>query len=371
MEIVRDLVEKAEIVDPEFEVVDSSEPEDDYLAVYKVVSACGGNEYMELLVKLMPLLELIQRNNCPILKLAPTCYKVVNMATIHAIVLEHLAADGYRILDRSKPMPRDHIEIVLQGLGHFHALCFVFKDENRLAYKSIIQRIRDPFEGYKLGVDFHALLRHLAQIVKDSLKDNKRIFSVFHKFSEDMKPLLSCVETIKNDPYAIIAHSNGWTNNFLFKYDVRTDPTKPIDFCIFDWQMMTTAPPVLDVAYFFYSVCSQTDMDMIDHYLDVYYSHLSAYMGMLGGSADVLYPHETFLVHWRVFSQFGLTFALFNIRIMLADRDETMLMKEVFLETRRMSNAFVFPIKKEETYKKRIRDIIMHFDEKEYFVHKY
>lgn len=125
--------------------------------------------------------------------------------------------------------------------------------------------------------------------------------------------------------------------------------------------MMMISVPVIDISYFFYSSCDKTDLDDVQHYINHYHRHLSLHIEALGSSSEVLYPYAKFCEHWKKYSRYGLIFALLVIKNMLTEKEEVTTQKQATKESRNSCDIFMFPIKNDNLYKERIRNIIIHF----------
>ncbi|KAI4467395.1 hypothetical protein MML48_2g00011502 [Holotrichia oblita] len=390
--VVSGIAEKEEIIFPKYEVLPGSEPGDGYLGTHKIVKICGANKCLELFVKFIPddvrfksedlgvkafhneclfyetiypiLLEFQRNKDCKILfQSVPRCYKVINLEFNKTIILENILATGYRSFNSKSIMNRGHIEIVLEELGRFHATCFALKDQKMWIYQDIIRNISHPLSEFKYTPDFKRLFDYLVVAARKSLDptEDREILIVFDKFADKILPFLKLVDSLGTNKYSVINHTDGWCNNFMFKYDDSMNQAKPTNVSILDWQMMMVSLPVIDISYFFYSSGDKTDLDDLQHYLNHYHQCLSVHIEALGSSPEMLYPHAKFCEHWKKYCRYGLIFALLVIKNMLTEKEEVIFKKEAATESESSCDMFMFPIKNDKLYKTRIRNIIIHF----------
>lgn len=249
--VVSGIAEKEEIIYPKYEVLPGSEPGDGYLGTHKIVKVHGPNKCLELFVKFTPederlksedlvvkafhneclfyekiypvLLEFQRNKGCTILfHSVPKCYKVINLEFNKTIILENILTSGYRALNSKSIMSREHIEMVLKELGRFHATCFALKDQKLQVYQDIVRNISHPLSEFKYTPDFKRLFDYLIVGARKSLNPVKdeEILTVFDKFADKILPFLKLVDSLRTNKYSVINHTDGWCNNFMFKYDV-------------------------------------------------------------------------------------------------------------------------------------------------------
>lgn len=121
-----------------------------------------------------------------------------------------------------------------------------------------------------------------------------------------------------------------------------------------DFQVSKVATPAHDLSYFLLTSSPKRILDNLDKYLQMYYKSMSEFLKELGSDPEVLYPHPTFMEHWKRHARFGFTMALFGFRFFLCEEDEApdMSSKEAFART--MNDN---PLKNQAEYDRRVIDV--------------
>lgn len=109
---------------------------------------------------------------------------------------------------------------------------------------------------------------------------------------------------------------------------------------------------------FFYSIATSEQLDKLDDFMKCYHDNLVEHIRNLGSNPDVLYPFDVFTEQWRKFSKFGLTMAFMIVKVRLFENDE---IPDVVLITPEGTEKFVSNIKNQDIYIKRMKDLLLHF----------
>lgn len=129
---------------------------------------------------------------------------------------------------------------------------------------------------------------------------------------------------------------------------------------LIDWQASRLGNPVMDLAYFFYSSCPTTFLDHWMDYLKVYHQSLGRHLKKFDLEAEVVYPFEKFLNHWKKYGKFGLYVGFISIRIMICERDEAPNFEEVKNNGGKPFEGFIFDTVHIEEFWSRIYGIFRH-----------
>lgn len=245
---IDDLIQNENVIEPSCDIMVCTKPGDGYMATHVIVKITGRNKILNCFIKIAPTNENFRRNEVidiafssecifynrisPVLlnfekekkklnplKSIPVCYKVVSEEFKEAIILEDLNVSGCRILDRRSFMPTDYVKLVLQEFGHFHAISFGLKDQNKTIFEEIISNIKHPFDNYP---ELDILLPYLINNGRKSLNpiQDKTVIDIYEKFAEGVIRFMKNLNNTRYDKYSIIVHADGWCNNFMFHYEV-------------------------------------------------------------------------------------------------------------------------------------------------------
>lgn len=135
---------------------------------------------------------------------------------------------------------------------------------------------------------------------------------------------------------------------FYFQNGNKEDPK---DIAILDWQLSSYHSPVLDVAYFLFSVSSKDQVTHFDELLCYYHTHLSHYIAILGSNPDQLFPISTFIEHWKKYSLLGIVFTWTFLEMIFYNEDDDIMeimkkkgvnINDLFLERVLATNRYYF-----------------------------
>ncbi|KAF2901787.1 hypothetical protein ILUMI_04403 [Ignelater luminosus] len=303
-----------------------------------------------------------QRNVCPFSSSAK-CYQACMLEKSEALILQNLKEDGYSVWERRLPMEHDHVSLVMREYGRFHAISFAMKDQEQEQFEKLTASMDDVFTMFLEKADSIKLYQKQCRKALDSLDliADKNAYATFKTFiDEGLHKFMSNLPELV-DKYSVVLHGDCWTNNMMFKYEDKNDPTKPTGMCLIDLQLARLGPPVLDLSYFLYSCGSKEVLNNYQRYLDLYHDSLSVHLRQLGSNPDKLYPYSVFREQWKRSSRFGLTLSVILIHIMLSEQNEVADITENAELGKSIVDAFDYDISNSEAYNDRVKHIILHF----------
>lgn len=206
------------------------------------------------------------------------CYKSIDIEPNESLLLEDLSANGFNMIDRhTDVITADHVKLVMQSLGKFHAISFAIKDQEPNKFKELTSNLEEILFG-KTQHHFRKHFDHLQRktmsvIAGTELFDKVNIEDSFFDMAAQ------CVDGELAEPYAVLCHSDTWSNNTLFKCDATG---KPADVRLIDWQISRYASPVTDILYYIFG-CVGTELrtSHYDIFLRAYHDSLSSYLKRL------------------------------------------------------------------------------------------
>lgn len=135
----------------------------------------------------------------------------------YVLIMEDMRAKRYVMWPKQDIISIDHVLLVMQELGKFHAISFAMKDQRPNEFKDF-SGISDPFvqmellpwklwfvEALEMARD--VLINPVHQKIMQNLMDN---VEAFYKLLFLNGPL--------NNEFAVVGHGDFWNNNYLFKY---------------------------------------------------------------------------------------------------------------------------------------------------------
>lgn len=178
------------------------------------------NEYL-FYEKLFPLFEHRQHK---VFTPVPKCYFTSRTALgVDKIFLEDLNSKGFKTLEKNKFFDKNHMELIMQEYGRFHAMSFVLKSHMPDAFNKLSKCFSNVFIGmdevdiftgslrliFKQCYEFfgHDLNEKLKEKLQSYVKDGVGIYFKCQEYS---------------GKHSVFVHGDCWTGNFMFKYHVST-----------------------------------------------------------------------------------------------------------------------------------------------------
>jgi hypothetical protein len=123
--------------------------------------------------------------------------------------------------------------------------------------------------------------------------------------------------------------------------------------------------PVCDLSYFFYSGGSKEHFDKLENYLNIYHESFSKAAKNLGSDPEKIFPREALTRDWKIHSRFGLLLSLLLTKMKLVSKEDSESMINTANERTELDSGKLFMDLNynEILYKKRVRDILVHFHE--------
>lgn len=187
---------------------------------------------------------------------------------------------GFQMVNhRSEPITFEHVKLVMQTLGKFHAISLAMKEEQPEKLKMLTSGLTDILirENDQNMQDFLNFwpAAVIAAITDPADVHIKRKIEMLYE-RKQMEIAAECVNGKTAEPYTVICHGDVWTNNTMFKSD---DEGKPIDVRFLDYQLTRYSSPVCDIVYYLYCCTSKELRDgHYDTFLRIYHESLSAHL---------------------------------------------------------------------------------------------
>ncbi|XP_073978728.1 uncharacterized protein [Rhodnius prolixus] len=182
-----------------------------------------------------------------------------------AVILEDLSSMGFKPSNQGRELDFDHIMLILQTLGKFHALSY----KSKKAYPEVFRRLLSDLKNETESVeDFvETALYSAAMSYQGPQKDVLKLRDTYCK-----DPLKSYQKSmIPKEPFAVLCHGDLCSNNMLFLYNKHG---KPEVLKLVDLQRCRYASPAIDLSLFLlYNTTTGTKTHW-DYFLRVYHESL-------------------------------------------------------------------------------------------------
>lgn len=210
----------------------------------------------------------------------PKCYRTVDEGPNESVFLEDMSVRGFTMIDKSKEeVTADHVRLVMQSLGKFHAISFALKDQQPEQFKQLTSNMQELFVR-RDDAFFRAYFNKQVESASNAVsapEDAHLLIKLKKLFEKDALDIAAdCLHDSSNDTGSVIVHGDAWQNNTMFRYDSKG---KPIDICLLDWQITRHSSPICDIVYYMFSCTTKELRDVhYDNFLKTYHESLSIHI---------------------------------------------------------------------------------------------
>ncbi|XP_018562992.1 uncharacterized protein LOC108904800 [Anoplophora glabripennis] len=301
----------------------------------------------------------MQNNIKNVFSSVPKCYRTISDETVEIIVMENLKKNGYELFDRKKPLDLNHLKLVLQEYGKFHAISFALRNKSRCDFEKLVTNFDEVMTHFCMK-SFKKTMQQCLVRACDIVKEvgEMKLYEMCYKIVEK-DAYVAMIEILETEePMSAILHGDGWSNNFMYKYEGSKNPSK---LAILDWQLSRLHSPVLDLSYLIYTTCSGEELKHFDELLDTYYASFSAFLTELGCNSESLFPYSALLRHWKKYSLFGLLTVIMYLHLFLCETEDVPDLSQCKNESEYIEQMMDIKITDGHQYRKRIIAVINHY----------
>lgn len=209
----------------------------------------------------------------------PMCYRTIDDNFSECVILEDLNVGGFKMIDRfTEDVTADHIRLIMQMLGKFHAISLAITDQQPEKFIELTSNLNELYIR-KDDKQLRAYFNMMANGILDALCSDEDAFvrsKITKLFERDAIDIAAdCIDTKSIDSTAI-THADAWQENIAFKYD---EHGKPIEARLLDWQMARNSSPVLDIVYSIFC-CTTKELrdEHYDDFLETYHQSLNLHI---------------------------------------------------------------------------------------------
>lgn len=180
---------------------------------------------------------------------------------------------------RNEAITANHVRLVMESLGKFHAISFALKDQHLDKFEELSSSLKVPVISRE-DESQRKLLKKQSLYLFDAMsgEEDAHLAAALKKLftKEPADIALDCLNLKLIGPATVISHGDAWQNNFMFRHDYNGKPT---EVSFLDWQLSFCSTPIIDLTFFL--LCSTTKDVRDTHYdefIDLYYEHLSSHI---------------------------------------------------------------------------------------------
>ncbi|KAG4080121.1 hypothetical protein HA402_008192 [Bradysia odoriphaga] len=302
----------------------------------------------------------------------PKFYRSVDDCFSECILLEDLSARGFQMIDRyTEDLTAEHVHLVMEYLGKFHAISFAMNDQQPETFKELTTDLTELYirRDDQNTRQFCTSSMQIALDVVSNENDSKLRFKLMKMLERDaIDVAYECVNAdFADGATTVISHGDLWQNNTMFRHDV---DKKPIEVCFLDWQLSRHSSPIIDVVYYVFCCTTKELRDAnYDNFLKIYHDSLSTHMHRLGSDPDELFPYGVMLEHFNKFGKFGLFISAMLLPMITSEQGNGISLDVLAdrFENRSNDNQNIFITdRSREKFSKRMRDVVIDMERLDY-----
>lgn len=208
----------------------------------------------------------------------PKCLRTIDTEPDESVLLEDLSARGFEIIDRyTQEVTFEHVRLIMQVLGKFHAISFALKDQQPEKFKELTLKLDDELFIRRDDTKLRDYFMMQIETIKKPISSDEdapllaKVTKLFEKHPMDI--CADCIDVENVGSCSVIAHGDAWQNNTMFKYD---KSGKPVEIQLIDWQISRHTSPIIDIVYFMFCCTTKELRDQhYDSLLKIYHESLS------------------------------------------------------------------------------------------------
>jgi len=258
---------------------------------------------------------------CPIF-----CWLPIRKSEQGILVLENVNMRGFKMFNKMKILPLEHVLLVMKNLAHFHGQWLKWRwaaEAGKLKPGAwSLERWKNTLNTQKRVPKFiyKQLLSGSRKIVDKILKseggEEENIAKCRTFFNGEANRQLDILMGVRKGKIDTCCHGDFWSNNILFSYD---EEGKVAETVLVDFQLLSFGHPAYDVIYVMYL---SLDLEFRDAHMDTclkqYWDILNSYITD-NKPFDLEYGWEDFQEDFKTFKKIGFVLASTVLPNVLSD----------------------------------------------------
>ncbi|CAG0906516.1 unnamed protein product [Cyprideis torosa] len=239
---------------------------------------------------------------------------------VSALIMEDLKASGFILMDKTKGLSFQHLELCMKAFARTHALTFNLK--NGLGLEQMLLRNHQLLDNPMLEFDdifdtnFEVAIHYLRGYGRPDLAQKMQDYQQKHG------TVMSYINSLLDRPHRMRTLTQGdcWINNMMFRHEVRDGKEAPVEVKLLDLQIMRYLHPCTDLVYLIFGGSNSRQRNPVDQLLRTYYDTFFDILFQTGSTfcrSD--YTFEELKADFEVFRHFGLVIGTLFIIVSLTN----------------------------------------------------
>lgn len=154
----------------------------------------------------------------------PKCYAILAEKSTdeYCIILEDLRSRNFRMFDKMKQVDYNHVKLLMEQLGRFHAISFILKTNGNKKFDEF-KKLPDimTLNAAKNPEQYEIMFKTAMEKAIETLEPNEtEIKEKLLNFKENIQSFMEfCFNSNSSEPFAVLNHGDCWNNNMMYLYD--------------------------------------------------------------------------------------------------------------------------------------------------------
>lgn len=153
----------------------------------------------------------------------PKCYAILadGPNDEYCIILEDLRARNFCMFDKMKEVDYNHVKLLMEQLGRFHAISFILKTNGNKKFEEFKKLTDIMTNTAKQPEQNEMMFNGSLDKAMETLEPNESVIKEkLLDFKKNLKSFMElCFNSSSSEPFSVLNHGDCWNNNMMYLYD--------------------------------------------------------------------------------------------------------------------------------------------------------
>lgn len=136
------------------------------------------------------------------------------------IVMENIKTQGFQMLPVRQLLNDEQTKMIFESYGELHAHSLALRALNSRKFEEITSNNVSVFRLF-LDMKVFQDVKESVESIRDTMKEKGFSHILLDKYSDDTLEIMKKHMDFQKENYVSFLHGDGWSNNIMFKYEVR------------------------------------------------------------------------------------------------------------------------------------------------------